>query len=51
MPWGAQLTVLPGEGDAGEGSVIVLEGPYAEAARAAFAEAWGKEPVFIGQGG
>jgi acetylornithine deacetylase/succinyl-diaminopimelate desuccinylase-like protein len=48
-PWGAQVSVTGG--DTGEPSVIPFEGPYAEAARAAFAEAWGVEPVFIGQGG
>jgi acetylornithine deacetylase/succinyl-diaminopimelate desuccinylase-like protein len=48
-PWGAQVTVS--EGETGESSVIDFSGPYAEAARAAFAEAWGVEPVFIGQGG
>ena len=48
-PWGAQVTVW--EGETGESSVIDFTGPYAEAARAAFAEAWGGEPVFIGQGG
>jgi len=48
-PWGAQVTVS--EGETGESSVIDFTGPYAEAARAAFAEAWGVEPVFIGQGG
>lgn len=48
-PWGAKVTVTPG--DTGEPSVIPFQGPYAEAARAAWAEAWGTEPVFIGQGG
>lgn len=48
-PWGARVEVT--EGDTGEPSTIGFEGPYAEAARAAFAEAWGVEPVFIGQGG
>jgi cysteinylglycine-S-conjugate dipeptidase len=48
-PWGAQVTVW--EGETGESSMIDFTGPYAEAARAAFAEAWGGEPVFIGQGG
>ena len=31
--------------------MIDFAGPYAEAARAAFARAWAAEPVFIGQGG
>jgi acetylornithine deacetylase/succinyl-diaminopimelate desuccinylase-like protein len=49
VPWGAQLTVTGG--DAGEPSLIPFEGPHAEAARAAYTRAWGREPVFIGQGG
>lgn len=49
VPWGAQLEIV--EADTGEPSVIPFEGPYAEAARVAFAEAWGRNPVFIGQGG
>lgn len=48
-PWGAQVSVRPGE--AGEPSVVAFEGPYAEAARSAFRDAWDAEPVFIGQGG
>jgi acetylornithine deacetylase/succinyl-diaminopimelate desuccinylase-like protein len=48
-PWGAQVTVTPGS--IGQPSVIAFQGPYAEAARAAFAEAWGTEPTFVGQGG
>jgi cysteinylglycine-S-conjugate dipeptidase len=38
-------------GETGEASMIDFSGPYAEAARTAFAQAWGVEPVFIGQGG
>jgi acetylornithine deacetylase/succinyl-diaminopimelate desuccinylase-like protein len=49
VPWGAQLTVT-GAGSA-EPSVIDFSGPYAAAANAAFAEAWGVAPVFVGQGG
>ncbi|MDQ1483060.1 MAG: cysteinylglycine-S-conjugate dipeptidase [Actinomycetota bacterium] len=49
VPWGAQLRITPGE--TGEPFVIPFAGAYAEAARAAVARAWGKEPVFIGQGG
>jgi acetylornithine deacetylase/succinyl-diaminopimelate desuccinylase-like protein len=49
VPWGAQLQVT--EGDTGEPSVTGFQGPYAEAARDAFARAWGKDPVLIGQGG
>jgi acetylornithine deacetylase/succinyl-diaminopimelate desuccinylase-like protein len=48
-PWGAQLTVAGG--DTGEPSTIGFDGPVAEVARRAFAEAWGVDPVFIGQGG
>jgi cysteinylglycine-S-conjugate dipeptidase len=49
VPWGAQLTVTGGE--TGEPSVVDFAGPYAEAARAAFRQAWDVAPVFIGQGG
>jgi acetylornithine deacetylase/succinyl-diaminopimelate desuccinylase-like protein len=48
-PWGAQLTVTDVE--TSEPSVIDFSGPYAEAARVAFTEAWGVAPVFVGQGG
>jgi cysteinylglycine-S-conjugate dipeptidase len=48
-PWGAQVTVAGGE--TAEPSLIDFAGPYAEAARTAFTEAWGVEPVFVGQGG
>ena len=48
-PWGAQVTISGAE--VGESSVIDFGGPYAEAARTAFTQAWGVEPVFIGQGG
>jgi len=48
-PWGAQVTVT--EGETAEPSLIDFAGPYAEAARTAFTEAWGVEPVFVGQGG
>ncbi|SDS87638.1 dipeptidase [Microlunatus soli] len=49
VPWGAQLTVTGGE--TGNPSVVPFDGPYAEAARSAFTDAWGTEPVFMGQGG
>ena len=49
VPWGAQLTMTGGE--TGEPSVVDFAGPYAEAARAAFSQAWDVAPVFIGQGG
>ena len=48
-PWGARVDVE--RGDSGEPARIPFEGPYAEAARSAFREAWGKEAVFTGQGG
>ncbi|MFL6047675.1 MAG: dipeptidase [Propionibacteriaceae bacterium] len=48
-PWGAQVNVLASE--TGEGSLIDFSGPYAEAAQAAFSQAWGVAPVLIGQGG
>jgi acetylornithine deacetylase/succinyl-diaminopimelate desuccinylase-like protein len=48
-PWGAHVTVSDVE--VGEPSVVDFTSPYAEAARTAFTEAWGVEPVFIGQGG
>ncbi len=48
-PWGARVTVT--RGSEGNPSTLPFEGPYAEAARTAFAEAWGVEPVFTGQGG
>ena len=39
------------DAETSEPSVIDFTGPYAEAARAAFTQAWGVEPVLIGQGG
>src|SRR4051794_35793941 len=48
-PWGAEVTVVAGE--SGDPSTVPFEGPYAEAAREAFRQAWGVEPVFTGQGG
>jgi cysteinylglycine-S-conjugate dipeptidase len=48
-PWDAQVTVT--EGETAAGSLVDFTGPYADAARAAFTEAWGREPVLIGQGG
>ena len=38
-------------GETAEPSVVDFAGPYAEAARAAFRQAWDVAPVFIGQGG
>jgi acetylornithine deacetylase/succinyl-diaminopimelate desuccinylase-like protein len=48
-PWGAQVTVTGGE--TAEPSSIDFSGRYAETAHAAFTEAWGVEPVFVGHGG
>ena len=49
-PWGAQVTVTPGE--QGEPTRIDATGPAYDAARAAFREAWdGTEPVDMGIGG
>ena len=48
-PWGAQVTVT--DGQTAEPSLTDFTGPYAEAAHAAFTEAWGVEPVLVGQGG
>ena len=48
-PWGARVTVSAGS--TGSGTTIPFTGPAAEAARRAFAQAWGVEPVFMGQGG
>ncbi|HOQ52378.1 MAG TPA: dipeptidase [Micropruina sp.] len=48
-PWGAHVNVI--DGSTGSGTTVAFTGPAAEAARAAFVEAWNVEPVFIGQGG
>jgi acetylornithine deacetylase/succinyl-diaminopimelate desuccinylase-like protein len=48
-PWGAQVTVTPG--DLGEPYAIDATGPVYEAARQAFREAWGHEAVDTGVGG
>ncbi len=48
-PWGAQVKVT--RGSAGDPGVLPLEGLIAEAATAAFTEAFGVAPVAIGQGG
>jgi len=48
-PWGAHVRVEPG--DSGQPSRIPFEGPYADAAQAAFREAWSTDAVFVGQGG
>lgn len=48
-PWGARVEVV--DGQLGAPSRLVLDGPLAEAARSAFAEAFGTAPVEIGCGG
>lgn len=48
-PWGAHVTITPG--DVGQPHAIDATGPVYDAVRAAFREAWGAEPVDLGQGG
>jgi acetylornithine deacetylase/succinyl-diaminopimelate desuccinylase-like protein len=48
-PWGAQVTVTPG--DVGQPHAIDASGAVYDAARAAFRHAWGAEPVDTGVGG
>ncbi|MHC9295752.1 dipeptidase [Mycobacterium sp. LTG2003] len=48
-PWGARVTVTPG--DVGQPYAIDATGPVYEAARAAFRESWGTDPVDMGMGG
>jgi len=48
-PWGARVSVIPG--DTGQPYAIDTSGPVYEAAHAAFHDAWGAEPVHMGQGG
>ena len=48
-PWGA--TVRFGAETHGDGTSVPLAGPVAAAAREAYGEAWGTEPVEMGQGG
>ncbi|GAB3622728.1 M20/M25/M40 family metallo-hydrolase [Mariniluteicoccus endophyticus] len=48
-PFGARITVTGG--DYGHPCEIPFEGPYAEAAQAAYTEGFGVEPVRIGMGG
>ena len=49
VPWGAHVTVTPG--DIGQPYAIDATGPVYDAARAAFRQAWGNEPVDMGMGG
>jgi len=48
-PWGAHVTVTPG--DIGQPYAIDASGAVYDAARAAFRQAWGAEPVDMGMGG
>jgi len=48
-PWGAHVTVTPG--DIGQPYAVDASGPVYDAARAAFRQAWGSEPVEMGMGG
>lgn len=48
-PWGAQVSVT--RGDIGQPYVIDATGPVYDAARAAFRQAWGAEPIDMGMGG
>jgi len=48
-PWGAQVTVKPG--DVGQPYAIDADGAVYDDARAAFRQAWGNEPVDTGVGG
>ncbi len=49
VPWGAH--VVFSDPSHATGTTVALAGPIADAARAAYAEAWGVEPVEMGQGG
>jgi acetylornithine deacetylase/succinyl-diaminopimelate desuccinylase-like protein len=48
-PWGAQVTVTPG--DVGQPYAIDASGPVYDAARAAFRQAWGTDAIDMGVGG
>ncbi len=48
-PWGAQVTVTPG--DVGQPYAIDAAGPVYDAARSSFRQAWGRDPVDMGMGG
>lgn len=49
VPWGAHVTVTTG--DIGQPYAIDATGPVYDAAREAFRQAWGVEPVDMGMGG
>jgi acetylornithine deacetylase/succinyl-diaminopimelate desuccinylase-like protein len=48
-PWGAHVTVTPG--DVGQPYAIEATGEVYDAARAAFRQGWGAEPIDMGMGG
>jgi acetylornithine deacetylase/succinyl-diaminopimelate desuccinylase-like protein len=48
-PWGAQVTVTPG--DVGQPYAIDASGPVYDAARASFRQAWGTDAIDMGVGG
>jgi acetylornithine deacetylase/succinyl-diaminopimelate desuccinylase-like protein len=48
-PWGARVSVTPGE--IGEPYAIDPTGPVYDAARAAFKQGWGVDPIDMGMGG
>jgi acetylornithine deacetylase/succinyl-diaminopimelate desuccinylase-like protein len=48
-PWGAQVNVV--RGDIGEPYAIDASGPIYDAARAAFRQGWGVDPIDMGMGG
>jgi acetylornithine deacetylase/succinyl-diaminopimelate desuccinylase-like protein len=48
-PWGARVDVI--RGDIGEPYAIDASGPVYDAARAAFRQGWGVEPIDMGMGG
>jgi acetylornithine deacetylase/succinyl-diaminopimelate desuccinylase-like protein len=48
-PWGAQVNIV--RGDIGEPYSIDASGPVYDAARAAFRQGWGVEPIDMGMGG
>ncbi|MEO8815058.1 MAG: dipeptidase [Mycobacterium sp.] len=48
-PWGAQVRVIPG--DIGQPYAIDASRPVYDAARTAFRQAWGAEPIEMGMGG
>lgn len=48
-PWGARVSVTPG--DFGQPGIVALDGEIGDLARAAWADAFGKEPVELGSGG